>query len=56
MTRFKLSDIQAKAILEMRLQKLTGMEIEAVEKEYAGDQELIEQLEAILADKQKILS
>jgi len=34
MKRFTLSEIQAKAILDMRLQKLTGMEIEAVEKEY----------------------
>ena len=55
-TRFKLSEIQAKAILDMRLQKLTGMEIEAVEKEYKETKQLIEQLEAILADKQKILT
>ncbi|NTU41462.1 MAG: DNA gyrase subunit B, partial [Nitrospirales bacterium] len=44
-TRFKLSEIQAKAILDMRLQKLTGMEIEAVEKEYKETKQLIEQLE-----------
>jgi DNA gyrase subunit A len=56
MKRFKLSEIQAKSILEMRLQKLTGMEIEAVEKEYKETKELIEQLEALLADKQKILN
>jgi DNA gyrase subunit A len=56
MTRFKLSEIQAKAILDMRLQKLVGMEIEAVEKEYNETKQLIEELEAILADKQKILA
>ena len=56
MKRFKLSEIQAKAILDMRLQKLTGMEIEAVENEYKEIKELIEQLEALLADHQKILA
>jgi DNA gyrase subunit A len=56
MTRFKLSEIQAKAILDMRLQKLVGMEIEAVEKDYNETKQLIEELEAILADKQKILA
>jgi DNA gyrase subunit A len=55
MKRFSLSEIQAKAILDMRLQKLTGMEIEAVEKEYGETKQLIEQLETLLADKQKIL-
>jgi DNA gyrase subunit A len=55
MKRFTLSEIQAKAILDMRLQKLTGMEIEAVEKEYKETKELIEQLETLLADHQKIL-
>ena len=33
--KFKLSEIQAKAILEMRLQKLTGLEREKVEKEFS---------------------
>lgn len=56
MARFKLSEIQAKAILDMRLQKLTGMEIESLEKDYKETKELIEQLEAILTDKQKILT
>jgi DNA gyrase subunit A len=56
MTRFKLSEIQAKAILDMRLQKLVGMEIEAVEKDYNETKQLIEELEALLADKQKILA
>ncbi len=56
MKRFSFSEIQAKAILDMRLQKLVGMEIAAVEKEYKETQELIEQLEALLADHQKILA
>ncbi|MFH1102008.1 MAG: DNA gyrase subunit A [Methanobacteriota archaeon] len=55
MKRFKLSEIQAKAILDMRLQKLTGMEISALELDYKQTKELIEQLEALLGDKQKIL-
>ena len=55
MKRFNLSEIQAKAILDMRLQKLVGMEIAAVEKEYNETKALIEQLEALLADHQKIL-
>jgi DNA gyrase subunit A len=56
MKRFNLSEIQAKAILDMRLQKLTGMEIAAVEKEYNETKTLIEQLEALLADHQMILA
>jgi DNA gyrase subunit A len=56
MARFQLSDIQAKAILDMRLQKLTGMEIEALQKEHAETKALIEQLEDLLHDKAKILA
>jgi len=56
MKRFNLSEIQAKAILDMRLQKLTGMEIESVEKDYNETKQLIEELEALLADKQMILA
>jgi DNA gyrase subunit A len=56
MTRFELSDIQAKAILDMRLQKLTGLEIETLEKDYNETKQLIEQLISLLADKQKILA
>jgi DNA gyrase subunit A len=56
MTRFELSEIQAKAILDMRLQKLTGLEIEALEKDYNETKQLIEQLIDLLADKQKILA
>jgi len=56
MNRFKLSETQAKAILDMRLQKLTGMEIESVEKDYKDTNQLIQDLESLLADKQKILN
>ncbi|HIH28513.1 MAG TPA: DNA gyrase subunit A [Thermoplasmata archaeon] len=56
MKRFNLSEIQAKAILDMRLQKLTGMEIESVEKDYNETKQLIDELEALLADKQMILA
>ncbi|MCJ2534372.1 MAG: hypothetical protein LN364_03955, partial [Candidatus Thermoplasmatota archaeon] len=40
----------------MRLHKLTGMEIEAVEKDYNETKELIKQLEELLSDKQNILN
>jgi DNA gyrase subunit A len=56
MKRFALSEIQAKAILDLRLQRLTGMEIASVEQEYKETKALIEQLETLLADKQKILA
>ncbi len=56
MKEFSLSEEQSKAILDMRLQKLTGMEIEGVEKDYNETKELIQQLEDLLADKQNILS
>jgi len=51
MDRFKLSEIQAKAILDMRLQRLTGMEREKIEEEYKELQELIKKLQAILDDE-----
>ena len=51
MENFELSEIQAKAILEMRLQKLTGLEIDKVRQEYKELMELIAHLRAILADK-----
>lgn len=55
MKQFSLSEEQAKAILDMRLQKLTGLEIEGVEKDHAETKELIEELEELLSDKQNIL-
>jgi DNA gyrase subunit A len=51
---FELSTIQAQAILELRLQKLTGMERLAVEKEHAELAEEIERLRALLADAKAI--
>ena len=56
MKRFEFSEIQVKAILDLRLQKLTGMEIEGVQKDYKETQELIKQLEELLSDKQNILN
>ncbi|HEX9006608.1 MAG TPA: DNA gyrase subunit A [Bacteroidota bacterium] len=52
MRKFKLSEIQAKAILDMRLQRLTGLERKKIEEEYRETIKLIEQLRAILASKQ----
>ncbi|MEP2669588.1 MAG: DNA gyrase subunit A [Cyclobacteriaceae bacterium] len=46
--RFQLSEIQAKAILEMRLQRLTGLEREKIENEYAELKKLIEHLNEVL--------
>ncbi|MCD6182410.1 MAG: DNA gyrase subunit A [Candidatus Cloacimonetes bacterium] len=50
--QFKLSEIQAKAILEMRLQKLTGLEREKVEAEYKEIMETVAQLRDVLAHKE----
>ena len=53
MRKFKLSEIQAKAILDMRLQRLTGLERKKVEDEYRETIKLIEKLKFILANKAK---
>ena len=55
MTRFKLSEKQAQAILDMRLQRLTGLEREKIENEYSELMALIAELKAILADEEKVL-
>ncbi|MGA9116995.1 MAG: DNA gyrase subunit A [Bacteroidota bacterium] len=52
MKRFKLSEIQARAILDMRLQRLTGLERRKIEEEYRETIRLIERLKAILKSKQ----
>jgi DNA gyrase subunit A len=52
MKKFKLSEIQAKAILDMRLQRLTGLERKKIEDEYRETIKLIERLKAILKSKQ----
>ena len=49
MERFGLSDIQAQAILDMRLKTLSGLQREKIEEEYAELMKLIEHLRAILA-------
>lgn len=53
--KFSLSEIQAKAILDMRLHKLTGMESESVRREHKEITEEIQRLEEILKDKKNIL-
>jgi len=55
MKRFKLTDKQAQAILEMQLQRLTGLEREKIDKEYKDLIKKIAMLEAILASEKKIL-
>ncbi len=51
MSRFGLSEIQSKAILEMRLQRLTGLEREKIQQEYKEVKELIAKLNEILANE-----
>lgn len=51
MTTFNLSEIQAKAILDMRLQRLTGLEREKIKEEYAELMKQIEHLTKILEDE-----
>lgn len=53
--QFKLSEIQAKAILAMQLRRLTGLERQAIEDELNELMKLITKLEAILADEEEIL-
>ncbi|MBU1087286.1 MAG: DNA gyrase subunit A [Candidatus Omnitrophica bacterium] len=56
MERFKLSELQAQAILEMQLQRLTGLERDKVENEYLELIKKITMLKAILEDPKKVLS
>jgi DNA gyrase subunit A len=51
---FELSEIQAQAILDLRLQRLTGLERKRIEDEYADLQERIAELRAILSDEARI--
>ncbi|MFA6476415.1 MAG: DNA gyrase subunit A [Candidatus Paceibacterota bacterium] len=53
---FKFSDLQATAILEMRLQKLAGLEREKIEEELKEKLALIKELKAILADPKRVLA
>jgi DNA gyrase subunit A len=54
MEQFSLSEIQAQAILDLRLQRLTGLERKRIEDEYADLQERIAELRAILGDEARI--
>lgn len=53
MKKFKLSEVQAKAILDMRLQRLTGLERQKIEDEYRETIKLIEKLKGILKSEEQ---
>jgi DNA gyrase subunit A len=55
-TKFGLSEIQAKAILDMQLRRLTGLERAKVEEEYEATIKLISELESLLASPRKVLA
>ena len=56
MDGFKLTEKQAQAILDLRLQRLTGLEREKIEEEYQEVLRMIEELKDILADRMKVLA
>jgi len=56
MKKFGLSEAQAKAILEMQLRRLTGLERSKIDEEYEATIKLIAELESILASPRKILA
>lgn len=56
MERFQLTDVQAQAILDMRLQRLTNLEILALRKEYEDLLKLIDRLEGILHSEKKLVN
>ncbi len=53
MINFGMTEIQAKAVLELRLQRLTGMEIDKIREEHAAIMRLIHELRELLADESK---
>ena len=55
MKTFNLTEVQAQAILDLRLQKLTNLELLAIEKEYKEVKKLIAELEGILASDAKLV-
>jgi len=55
MSKFKLTKLQAQAILDMKLQRLTGLEREKIEEEYQKLKKLIGELKELLASRKKIL-
>lgn len=56
MNNFNLSDVQAEAILEMRLRRLTGLERDKIEEELNELLKLIEELRGILGSEEKVLN
>ena len=56
MQRFELTEIQAQAILDMRLQRLTNLEVLALKKEYAELEKRIAALKSILASEKKLMN
>ena len=56
MEKFSLSDRQSQAILDMRLQRLTGLERKKIDDEYVDILQTIDYLEGVLADEQKVLN
>ncbi|HEV2412899.1 MAG TPA: DNA gyrase subunit A [Candidatus Saccharimonadales bacterium] len=56
MKKFKLSDLQAEAILQMQLRRLAGLERKKIEDELEELRKLIAKLESILADEKKVLA
>lgn len=55
MSKFGFTELQAQAILELMLYRLTGLEIEIFEKEYAQLEKLIKKLEKILSNEKELL-
>ena len=56
MEKFRLTEIQAQAILDLRLQRLTNLELLTIEKEYKDILALIDRLNAILASEKKLMA
>ena len=56
MEKFSLSQRQAQAILDMRLQRLTGLERKKIDDEYIDVMETIDWLESVLADENKVMN
>ena len=54
--RFGLTQIQAQAILELRLQQLTALEADSIKREHADKLERIRELRELLGDEDKVLS
>jgi DNA gyrase subunit A len=55
MERFEMTEIQARAVLDLRLQQLTALEADALRKEHADKMERIRELRELLGDEEKVL-